>query len=47
VGFTTAKEEAAKSAVAKENLANNFFDFEGFKAALVRLSILSGDILGG
>lgn len=46
-GFTTAKEEAAKSAVAKENLASNFFDFEGFKAALVRLCILSGDILGG
>ena len=46
-GFTTQKEVVAKSALAKENLANNYFDFEGFKAALVRLTILSVDILGG
>jgi 2',3'-cyclic-nucleotide 2'-phosphodiesterase (5'-nucleotidase family) len=33
--------------MAKENLANNYFDFDGFLAAIVRLTILSVDILGG
>jgi len=33
-------------AARKEKMAINYVDFEGFKTALVRLTILSSDILG-
>ncbi len=41
------KEDATRLAASKEKLAANYLDFEGFKAAIVRLTIISGDILGG
>jgi hypothetical protein len=31
----------------KEKIATNYFDFEGFKAALVRLTILASEVLVG
>jgi hypothetical protein len=41
--FLSSKEDAA----AKEKMNTNYFDYEGFKIALIRLTILSGDVLGG
>ena len=41
------KAEATGIAAMKEKIATNYFDFEGFKAALVRLTILASEVLGG
>jgi ATP-dependent 26S proteasome regulatory subunit len=43
----TVNREAGLMAARKEKMAINYVDFEGFKTALVRLTILSSDILGG
>jgi hypothetical protein len=34
-------------AARKEKMAINYIDFEGFKTALVRLCVISSDIIGG
>jgi hypothetical protein len=31
----------------KEKIATNYFDFEAFKAALVRVTIIASEVLGG
>jgi hypothetical protein len=41
------KAEATGSAAMKEKIATNYFGFEGFTAALVRLTILASEVLGG
>ena len=43
----SSKADATGSAAMKEKLATNYFDYEGFKAALVRLTIIAGEVLGG
>ena len=42
--FLTSKVE---DAAARDKLITNYFDYDGFLVALVRLSILAGDVLGG
>jgi cellulose biosynthesis protein BcsQ len=36
-----------EDAAARDKLNTNYFDYDGFLVALVRLSILAGDVLGG
>jgi hypothetical protein len=39
--------EASRLSSQKERLAVNYIDYESFKAAIVRLTILGGNVLGG
>ena len=45
--FGMIKDEASRLSNQKEKLAVNYFDYESFKAAIVRLTILGGNVLGG
>ena len=41
------KDNVGDLAARKSNLEVNYLDFEGFQAAIVRLTIIAGDMLGG
>jgi hypothetical protein len=45
--FGMVKDEASRLSSQKERLAVNYIDYESFKAAIVRLTILGGNVLGG
>jgi hypothetical protein len=46
-GSKMSTEDVSLLATQKEKMAAQYFDYEGFKAALVRLTIVAGDVLGG